>query len=93
MDTKKSPTLSKEITQVDNSQLNYELKEIKTIPNSPFVAHKYDEIWICTVGRYRSGNTFKSFEEIEEYILNPDWELHMLVIQAVIDSNNNEKTE
>ena len=92
MSTSKKPTLVKETTQVNNS--NYgesELIESKQIPNSPFVAHRYDQTWICTVGRYRSGNAFSSFEEIEEYILNPDWELHMLVIQAVIDANENQK--
>jgi len=91
MATKKSPTLVKEQTKVDNSNLHSELIESKQIPNSPFVAQRYDHDWICTVGRYRSANMFKSFDDVVEYILNPDWELHMLVIQAVIDANENKR--
>jgi hypothetical protein len=72
-----------------------ELREDKAIPQTPFVARKYDDKWIITVGRYRimSQFTFNTFEECQEAVRTPNWNEVVTLIGAIAETMILEKIE
>lgn len=68
-----------------------ELRASKQIPNTPFVAHRYDETWILTIGKYKVGPDFLSEEELIQWIKVPTWETISVAIQGLIEINQSLK--
>ena len=72
---------------------NAELKESKIIENTPFTAHKYDDKWIVTIGRYRCTPPLDSYEQAVYEVHNPNWDILCCAIIAMIEATNKLKNQ
>lgn len=93
MATLKKRSQSKEQTKEFKQELNSsaELKESKKIENTPFTAHKYDDKWIVTVGRYRCTPALESYEQAVYEVHNPNWDILSCAMVAMIEAHENNK--
>ena len=63
-----------------------ELREDVQIPNTPFVARRYDDKWMVTAGRYKIDGGFNSYEECTERAQKITWNDITTVIGAIAES-------
>lgn len=91
----KKRSIAKEQIKDTNSELNSnsELKETREIPNSPFKAMRYDNKWIVTIGRYRATEPLNSYEECENAVYNPNWNILSCAMIAMIEAINKLKNQ
>lgn len=75
--------------ETDKQKSNSQLLETKIIPETPFIARRYDEKWIVTVGKYKIREGLSSYEECEAAAKDVSWETITTVIQAIVEENMN----
>lgn len=63
-----------------------ELREDLAIENTPFIARRYDELWMITAGRYKIEGGMKSYEECVERTKKIQWSDITTVIGAIAES-------
>ena len=91
----KKRSFAKEQIKDTNNELNSnsELKETRQIPDSPFKAMRYDNKWIVTIGRYRATEPLNSYEECENAVYNPNWNILSCAMMAIIEATNKLKNQ
>ena len=91
----KKRSFAKEQINDTNNELNSnsELKETRQIPDSPFKAMRYDNKWIVTIGRYRATEPLNSYEECENAVYNPNWNILSCAMMAIIEATNKLKNQ
>jgi len=66
---------------------NNELVEVIDIQETPFTARKFEDVWIVTVGKYKLSPNLQTYEECQEFVKNPTWDMITALIQTLIEIN------